>query len=201
MKPTTPIGTAPWGKWLVWSSAALLGLLSGGSTPTPLGAQSRPPVQGTVALEGTMKQFYRAANTIIVTTIDGMEHVYHFTRDLVVHGGKGSGVDALQGLREGATVVIHYTVDGADQSAREIDRVGGEGLKTAEGIVTRVDRGHEQITIRFDNGKTETLRLTDRAAEETRGDFEPGTTGGGKVIVYYSDETGQKVAHFFRKTS
>ena len=76
-------------RWLVWSSAILIALVP--SVSITLSAQSPPPVQGPIALEGTMKTFYRGVNTIIVTTIDGVEHVYHFTKDLVVHGGKGPG--------------------------------------------------------------------------------------------------------------
>ena len=199
MKPSRLIANGGSSRWLVWSLALLGGLVLGVSIT--MRAQSPPPAQGTIALEGTMKKFYRAANTIIVTTIDGVEHVYHFTKDLLVHGGKGRGVDALQGLREGNTVVVHYTVEGVEESAREIDRVGDEGLKVTEGVVTRIDRGRKQITIRFDNGKTETLRLTDRAAADAGKDVDQGGAGATKVIVYYSDEAGRKVAHFFKKTS
>jgi len=184
--------------WLVWSSA-IIALVS--SVSITLGAQSGPPVQRTIALEGTMKTFYRAVNTIIVTTIDGVDHVYHFTKDLVVHGGKGRGMDALEGLREGSTVVVHYTVSEAKASAREIDRIGDEGLKTTEGVVTRIDRGRKRITIRFVDGKSETLRLTDRAAAEAAKDVDQAATDAMKVIVYYSDEAGRKVAHFFKKAS
>jgi len=184
--------------WLVWSSA-IIALVS--SVSITLGAQSGPPVQRTIALEGTMKTFYRAVNTIIVTTIDGVDHVYHFTKDLVVHGGKGRGMDALEGLREGSTVVVHYTVSEAKASAREIDRIGDEGLKTTEGVVTRIDRGRKRITIRFDDGKSETLRLTDRAAVEAAKDVDQAATTAVKIIVYYSDEAGRKVAHFFKKAS
>ena len=184
--------------WLVWSSA-IIALVS--SVSITLGAQSGPPVQRTIALEGTMKTFYRAVNTIIVTTIDGVDHVYHFTKDLVVHGGKGRGMDALEGLREGSTVVVHYTVTEAEASAREIDRIGDEGLKTTEGVVTRIDRGRKRITIRFDDGKSETLRLTDRAAVEAAKDVDQAATTAVKIIVYYSDEAGRKVAHFFKKAS
>ena len=60
-------------------------------------------------------------NKLVVTTVDGMEHVYHFTKDLVVHGGEGSGVEALEGMHEGAMVVIHYTIEtGEPTSARSI---------------------------------------------------------------------------------
>jgi len=65
------------------------------AAPRMVAAQSPPPVQGTIALEGTMKKFYRGTNVIIVTTIDGVEHVYRFARDLVVHGGKTTEVSAL----------------------------------------------------------------------------------------------------------
>ncbi len=196
MKPS--IANVALRHWLVWSSATIA-LVS--SVSITLGAQSGPPVQRTIALEGTMKTFYRAVNTIIVTTIDGVDHVYHFTKDLVVHGGKGRGMDALEGLREGSTVVVHYTVTEAEASAREIDRIGDEGLKVTEGVVTRIDRGRKQITIRFDDGRSETLRLTDRAAAEAAKDVDQAAAAAVKVIVYYSDEAGRKVAHFVKKAS
>ena len=196
MKPS--IANVTLRRWLVWSSAILIALVP--SVSMTLSAQSPPPVQGTIALEGTVKTFYRAVNTIIVTTIDGVEHVYHFTKDLVVHGGKGRGPDALEGLREGSTVVVHYTVTEAEASAREIDRIGDEGLKVTEGVVTRISRGRKQVTIRFDDGSSETLRLTDRAAAEAGKDVDQATATV-KVIVYYSDEGGRKVAHFFKKAS
>ena len=174
----------------------LVGLAWGSSTVI---AQSPPPVQGTIALEGTVKKVYAAANTVIVATIDGVEHVIRYTKNTLFHGG--SGADALQGLREGSAVVVHYTGEGANASAQEIDRVGDEGLKVTEGVVTRIDRARKQITIRFANGSTETLRLTDRAAVDAGKDIDGATSGSTKVIVYYSDEGGQKVAHFFRKVS
>lgn len=138
---------------------------------------------------------------MIVVTIDGVEHAYHFTKDLVVHGGKGTGVDALAGLQEGTTVVVHYTTAGNEASATEIDRVGDEGLRITEGTVTHVDRGRKQITIRLANGTIETLRLTDRAAAEAGPEFDQAQAGTTKIVVYYKDEGGQKVAPFFKKVS
>jgi len=199
MKPSTLIANGASIQWRVWSLALVGGVLLGMSMM--LNAQSPQPVQGTIALEGNMKKFYRAANTIIVTTIDGVEHVYHFTKNLVVHGGKRGGVDALEGLREGTTVVVHYTAKGADQSAREVDIVGAEGLKVTEGVVTRIDRRRKQITVRFGNGKAETFRLTQRAAAEATKDVDQAGASAAKVIIYYSDEAGQKVAHFFKNAS
>jgi hypothetical protein len=166
-----------------------------------LNAQSTPPVQGTVALEGTMKTFYKGLNAIIVTTMDGVEHTYHYAERLIVHGGKSPGPDALAGLEEGRMVVIHYTVEGSSQTAREIDILGNEGLKVTEGRVVKIDRGRKEITIRFGNGQTETLRLTDRAAAEAGKDLEKAAGETARVVVYYEDENGQKVAHYFKKAS
>lgn len=171
---------------------------------TTLSAQtaSPPPPNGTMALEGTMKTFYKGLNAIIVTTMDGVEHTYEFSKRLIVHGGKSPGPDALVGLNEGRMVVIHYTVQGTKQSAEEIDVLGDEGLKVTEGRVVRIDRGHKEITIRFDNGRTETLRLTDLAAAEAGKDIDKAAAGGGeRVVVYYEDENGRKVAHYFKKVS
>jgi hypothetical protein len=36
---------------------------------------------------------------VIVTTIDRVEHVYHFAKGLIMNGGNGSGIDALEGFR------------------------------------------------------------------------------------------------------
>jgi hypothetical protein len=167
---------------------------------TPALSQNRPPLQEPIALEGTMKQFYRAANVVVVTTMDGMEHVYHFTKDLIVHGGKQPGVAALEGLREGTTVVIHQAIGGANASAEEIDVLGNEGLKRTEGTVTNIDRRKREITIKYGNGKTETLQMTNRAAAET----EAGIDASGeeaRIVVYYSDEAGRKIAHYFKRAS
>ena len=167
---------------------------------TAVHAQQRPPVRGTMALEGTTKKIYAALNVIVVSTKDGIEHVIHYTKNVLVHGGRGSGVDALAGLEEGTTVVVHYAVVGADETAEEIDRVGGdrsdEGIKVTEGRVIRVDRGRKQITIRYDGGATDTLQLTERAAAEA-GAF---VKRGAKVTVYYTDDAGRKVAHAFTRT-
>jgi hypothetical protein len=54
--------------------------------------------------------------------------------------------------------------------------------------------------VRFDDGDTETLQLTDRATAEAEADL--GTAkDGAKIVVYYSDEAGRRVAHYFKKIS
>jgi hypothetical protein len=169
--------------------------------PPKVDAQNRPPLQEPLALEGTMKQFYRGANIVIVTTMDGVEHVYQFTKNLIVHGGRKPGVDALEDLRDGTMVAIHYTEAGPQATAEEIDLLGDEGLKITEGVVTRIDRRRQEITIRYANGSTETLQMTSRAAAENDAGIEESKGEKTRIVVYYADESGHKVAHYFKKGS
>jgi hypothetical protein len=167
---------------------ALLGMVVLGIAPAH--AQGPPPIHGfngTMATEATIKAEHKAANKIIVQTEDGVEHIYDAAKGLVVHGG----TDSLSDLKPGTTVIIHYT---ADNTAQEIDRVGIDGLSTAEGIVTGIDRGKKEITIRYDNGKIEMLKLTDRAAADVGKNIGDNT----RIVVYYSDEVGGKVTHYFK---
>jgi hypothetical protein len=162
----------------------------------PAYGQNRPPLQEPIALEGTMKSFYRAANTVIVTTMDGMEHVYHFTKNLIVHGGKAPGVDALDDLSEGTPLVIHRRTKDEGNLVEEIDVLGDQGLKITEGRVSHIDRRKKEITIRYANGTTETLQLTSRAAAESGANIDEPGEDGAQFEVYYTDESGHKVVHY-----
>jgi len=173
-----------------WWSLQLCGLIAIGVATAR--AQAPPPIHGftgTIATEATIKSEQKAANKIVVVTDDGVEHVYDAAKGLVVHGGKDKG--ALADLKPGTTVVIHYT---PDNTAQEIDRVGAGGLSTTEGIATKIDRDKKEITVRYDNGKVEKLKLTDRAASEVATKVSPDT----RIIVYYSDEAAGRVAHYFK---
>jgi hypothetical protein len=45
----------------------------------------------------------------------------------------------------------------------------------------------------------ETYRLADRAVKDTGKDIGEGAEKSAKVTVYYTEEGGHKVAHFFKK--
>lgn len=183
-----------------WSMVLLTGCLLNVSAAAAQNPPAMGGVTGTVATEGSMKAFYRGAKAIVVTTADGIDHVYQFAKDLIVHGGKHPGPDALAGLREGTTVVVHYTTSGTAPAAQEIDIVGDEGLQVTEGMVTSLDRRHQQITVRRESGKIETFQLSDRAIAETSRDLDQ-AAGTIRVVIYYTDENGRRVVHFFRKIS
>jgi hypothetical protein len=167
---------------------ALVGMVALG-IPTAYAQPPIPGVTGTIATEATIKDEQKAGNKIIVATEDGVEHVYGAAKGLVVHGGN----DSLSDLTPGTTVIVHYTAD--NNTAQEIDRVGPGGLSTTEGIATKIDRRKKEITIRYDNGKIEKLKLTDRAAANVGKNVGEDT----RIVVYYSDEAGAKVTHYFKK--
>ena len=174
----------------------LISIVALGSAAS-LNAQQPPVIHGltgTIATEATIRDEGKAANKIVVKTEDGVEHVFSGAKDLLVHGGKN-----LSDLKPGTTVVIHYTTDASGESAREVDRIGPNGLAETEGMVTKVDRGKKEIQIRYDNGKTETLALTARAAVDGGLDFRNVPAGTTRIVVYYSEDAGRKIAHYFRQ--
>jgi len=179
-----------------WLRSIMVIVMATPAMAQTVSAQSPPPAGGTMALEGTMKTFYKALNVFIVTTVDGVEHAYHFSKDLVVHGGKGAGVDALEGLSEGSTVVVHYAAEPTGQAVEEIDVISDDRFQVTEGVAMNVDRRRQEITVRYGSGRTETFRLTHSAAAEAATDTAANV--GTEVMIYYTDERGQKVAHYFR---
>ena len=168
------------------------------------GQQPPPPISGvtgTIALEGTVDQTSRAANTVIVKTVDGVRHLFHLTDKTAVHGAESVEVEGVRGLKAGSAVVVHYSGDAGTETALEVDRLGDAGLKTMEGIVTHVDRAGRKMTIKLADGSTETLRLTEHAATDAGKDVERAASSTTRVVVYYTDDAGQRVAHFFKRIS
>jgi Cu/Ag efflux protein CusF len=155
----------------------------------------------TSVAEGTVKKIDSSAKTVVIATKDGTERTFHFGERTSVHGveaaGKGSE-ESLHGLREGTEVAVRYTSRGTVDTAEEIDHIGKDGLKVTEGTLQKIDHGAKTITIATADGTERTFRLLGRAARDTGRDVEKGTDKSAKVTVYYTEEGGDKVAHFFK---
>jgi len=143
---------------------------------------------GTWALPANVDKIYDGVNTLIVTTEDGVRHTVHVNDGTKVHGA-----DTLANLPRGTAVVVHYTTQGEHQTADEIDALGG--LSQTEGVVAAVDRVDKVLTVKYADGRVERLKLTRHALDEG------GNLKGNRVIVYYTSESGQKVAHYFKRKS
>jgi hypothetical protein len=148
------------------------------------------------AVAGSVKAIDRGTKTVVVKTKSGTEHTIHFTGKTIDQGavatGKGAK-DAFEGIKEGDDVVVRYTVKGADKTATEVDHVGKDGLKVSVAAVKSVDRGAKTVTVKTAEGAEETYHLTDEAARDTA----KGLKAGAKQTIYYTEDAGKKVAHFF----
>jgi hypothetical protein len=168
-------------------------------------AAQQPPaihgVTGTIATEGTIEETSEGAHTVLVKAADGIERLFHLNRRSTVHSGDAAGEEVLRTLKKGTPVAVHYTTDGQTLTAQEIDRLGDDGLKQMQGVVTAVNRGDQTISIKLADGTRQTLRLSDRAAAEVGADMDHAGDSAVKVIVYFKDEAGRRVAHYFKRVS
>jgi|WetSurMetagenome_2_1015567.scaffolds.fasta_scaffold02962_2 hypothetical protein len=104
------------------------------------------------------------------------------------------GADELNGLRQGQTVAVHYRARGEQGGGEQAALVGSEGLAATEGTVTDVNRRRAEVSIRFDNRKTETFRVARQDAAVESSDVS-------RVLIYYPNTAGEKVAHAFVRMS
>jgi hypothetical protein len=149
------------------------------------------------AVEGTVKKVDAGTKTVVVQTADGTEHTVHFVSKTAVHGWdatEAGAKDGMHGVKEGSHVVVHYTVKGTEKTAQEMDRIGDGGLKVTEGTVSKIDRGTKVLAVKTADGAEATYRITDHAVVDTGKGIEKAT----KVTVYYTEEGGKKVVHFFK---
>lgn len=157
--------------------------------------------EAVVAVEGTVKKVDAGAKTVVIAAADGTEHTIHFISKTAVHGWDASLAgtkDAMHGVNEGAHVVAHYTVKGTEETAQEVDRVGDGGLKVSEGTVENIDRGSKVLAVKTTDGAEATYKMSDHAAVDAGKDAAKGVQKASKVTVYYSEEGGKKIVHFFK---
>lgn len=154
-------------------------------------------------LVGEVVKLDQGTKTAVIKLGDGTEHTLHFMGRTAVHGVQATesgGQDAFHGLKDGSQVAVHYTAKGSRETAEEVDNVGKDGLKTSDVTVTHIDRGAKTMAVKTADGSKETYQLTDRAAMDAGKDIGSGSKKSAKVTVYYTEEGGHKIAHFFKKT-
>lgn len=160
------------------------------------------------ALTGTVTKVDSAAKTIAVKTADGAEHVFNFTEHTAVrgaqeigHGARTAAVDSYLAGKEGTHVVVHYTSEGAQETAIGVDDLGKGTVKAAKGTVTGVDKAGHTMTVKTESGAEETYHVAKDAAVDTKDGVAKGSEyaeKGAKVTVHYTEEGGQKVVHFIK---
>jgi arginine repressor len=149
------------------------------------------------AVAGTVKSVDKGTKVVVVKTADGTEQTFRFVGKTVAHGAEATATgskDAFLAMKEGDEVVVHYTVKGTVKTAQEVDHVGKGGLKITEVAVKSIDHGAKTVTVKTAEGAEETYHLTGNAVIETG----KGLDKAGKVTIYYTEEGGKKIAHFFK---
>jgi arginine repressor len=151
--------------------------------------------EAVTAVHGTVSKIDSTTKTVVVKAADGTEQALRVGAKTTVHGTEAAGKDTFQGLKEGSEVVAHYSTRGSEKTAVEIDQVGKDGLKVADGTVSEIDRNGKKLVVKTTDGAEQTYKLADRAAV----DAGKGADKSAKVTVYYTEQAGKKIAHFFEK--
>jgi hypothetical protein len=161
--------------------------------------QQPPPIHGvtgTIATETSIEETTAGGNRILGKAAS----LLHLNRRAADRNGDAAGNEVLSGFKNGARVTLQNTT-GANLTAAEIDRLGDEGVKQMEGTVTAVSLGDRTISLRLGDGTRRTLRLADQAAAGAGKDLRRAGDSKDRVIVYYTNEAGQRVVHYFRRVS
>jgi len=154
------------------------------------------------AVHGTITKVDAAAKTITVKTKDGAEETVHFAGRTAVYGGEATAdgaKDAMHGLKVGSEVVAHYTMKGGEKSAVEVDRVGKDGVQTMDGAVSKVGKDGKTVVVKGADGIEHTFAIAGKDTADAARGIAKGSEKSAKVTVYYTQEAGKKVAHFFEK--
>jgi hypothetical protein len=153
------------------------------------------------AVEGTVKRVDRGTKSVVVATTDGTEHTVKVVKKTSVHGWEATEAgakDGMHGVKEGSHVVVHYTTKGTEKTAKEMDRIGEGGLKVAEGTVSKIDRGGKTLAVKTADGAEASYKISEHAVVDAGKETGKGVEKAGKVTVYYTEEGGKKIVHFFK---
>ena len=144
-------------------------------------------------IHGTVKKVDKTTKTIVVKSADGTEHTIKVTDQATVHGTE-KGFDDI---KEGSEVVARCSVKGTEKTADDLGKVSKDGMKVTKGTITKLDKGTKTVVVKSADGTEKTFEYTDDAAKDMGEAVGKGTEKGAKVTVYYTEEAGKKIAHFF----
>ena len=156
----------------------------------------------THVITGTVEKVDAGAKTIAVKTADGTVQTAKFTEKTTVHGLKDGAKGADLAGKEGGHVIVHTTGEGAEKTAHSIEWFGDKTVHTTEGTVEDVGKGTKTVAVKTADGSKEAFEVSDHATVDTGkavGRYSAvGAKKGEHVTVYYTEEAGKKIAHFFK---
>jgi hypothetical protein len=159
-------------------------------------AQAAPASTNVIA--GTLEKVDTGAKTITVKTADGTVETAKFSEHTTVQGLTGAAKGADLAGKEGGNVIVHT----ADKSAKSVEWLGDKTIHAAEGTVTEGGKASKTVAVKTADGTEHTFQVADHATVHTGKDVahysEVGAKKGEHVTVYYTEESGKKVAHVFK---
>ena len=155
-------------------------------------------VEAVSAVHGTLSKIDSGAKTIVVVR-GGTVRAYeiHFVAKPGVQGDEAGAKDAFHGLKEGSEVVAHYTWRRKSESSRR-SRQGWQGWT----------EGHGRHRLRDEEAAAQRASMMKSADGNRWPSIWPITQPrrlkkagpkSAKVTVYYTEDAGKKVVHFFEK--
>jgi len=144
-------------------------------------AQQPPPIQGvtgTIATETSIDETTAAGHGILAK----VKRVLRLNGRSTVPSGDAAGEEALGGLKKGTRVVV------SDPS---------KSVKEAAGSIVALNLADRTISVRLSDDSIQTFRLSDEAVADADAVGDAGV----KVIVYYRNESGQRIAKHFTRVS
>lgn len=136
-------------------------------------AQQPPPIHGVTGTIAT-EESIKDTTEAGGTIFSKAKRLLHLNRKSQT--GDAADVEALRGLKDGTAVTLH------DATAN---------TKEMQGAVTAVNLGDRTIAIRLADGTRRMLRLSGPAEANSAG----------AVVVYYTNQAGQRVALNFKRAS
>jgi len=144
-------------------------------------------------IHGTVKKVDTATKTVVVKTADGTERTIKVTGETTYKGTK----EGLDGLKTGTEVVARTTGKGLEETGLEIGKISKDSVKVTKGTIVKVDKGAKTVVVKSADGTEKTFDYTENAGKDMGKAVGTGTEKGAKVTVYYTEESGKKIAHFF----
>jgi hypothetical protein len=144
-------------------------------------AQQPPPIHGvtgTIATDTSVQETSAAGGKLV----GKVKRILHLTGRTTVPSGDAAGEEALGGLKKGTRVVVRH-------AAVEMS-----------GSVVALNLADRAIVVRLSDDSIQTLRLSDEAAADAQNIDRAGDSGT-SVIVYFRNESGQRVAKAFQRVS
>jgi len=155
------------------------------------------------SIHGNISKLETSPTKIIVVKLrDGSTRTLQFldnTKVLGVEMAAAGSDSAFKGLSEGSEVVVHYWDKDGWPTTYEIYKVGKDGLKYVDGTITKVDKGGKTVVVKATNGTLQTFEVWGSDKEDLAKQLEKYAGKSETVTVYFTEDGGKKIAHFFDK--